>query len=88
MIRAIKQPDPTGWRRRALGRGLTSHVSRLMAETVGTLGTVGNDSRRQGLMGDRWDFGDRLADVLDARVTPESQRPDDTKRLISKNNLR
>jgi len=28
----------------ALGRGLTSHVSRLMAGTVGTFGTVGNDA--------------------------------------------
>ena len=29
--------------------------------TVGTFGTVGNDSRRLGLIGDRLDFGDALA---------------------------
>ena len=62
----------------ALGRGLTSHVSRLMAGTVGTFGTVGNDALdTKGLIGDFLDFGDRLLDTRDCweRRDPGTFRP-------------
>jgi len=52
----------------APGRGLTSHVPRLMAGTVGTFGTVGNDALdTRGRLGNFLDFGDRLLDTRDIR---------------------